>query len=75
MPERQIDYGSLVIAVGEYSPTRYIEFVRSNDSPDEVITIYYGSRVNLITRGIIRSPRLTEPTPFPAGGFVPDPHG
>jgi len=58
----------------EYSPTRYTEFVRNSDSPDEIVTIYYDSRANLIARGIIRSPRLTEPAPFPAGaGFVPDP--
>ena len=60
----------------EYSPTRHTEFVRNSDSPDEIITIYYDSRANLIARGIIPSPRLAEPTPFPAGaGFVPDPRG
>jgi len=60
----------------EYSPTRYVEFVRNSDSPDEVITIYYDSRANLITRGIIPSSRLADPRPFPASaGFVPDPRG
>lgn len=60
----------------EHSPTRYTEFVRNSDTPDEVIAIYYDSRANLIARGIIPSPRLAEPTPFPAGaGFVPDPRG
>ena len=60
----------------EYSPTRYTEFARRSDSPDEVVTIYYDSRINLIARGIIPSPRLAEPSPFPAGGgFVPDPRG
>ena len=58
----------------EYSPTRYVDFVRLSDSPDEVITIYYDSRPNLIARGIIPTPRLAEPRPFPASfGFVPDP--
>lgn len=58
----------------EYSPTRYTEFVRNSDTPDEIISIYYDSRSNLIARGIIPSPRLAEPSPFPAGaGFVPDP--
>lgn len=58
----------------EYSPTRYTEFVRNSDSPDEVITLYYDSRANLIARGIIPSYRPAEPTPFPASaGFVPDP--
>ena len=60
----------------EYSPTRYTEFVRNSDTPDEIITIYYDSRANLVARGIIPSPRVAEPTPFPAGaGFVPDPRG
>ena len=60
----------------EYSPTRHTEFQRSSDSPDEIITIYYDSRANLVARGIIPSPRLAEPTPFPANaGFVPDPRG
>jgi len=60
----------------EYSPTRYVDFVRQSDSPDEVITIYYDSRANLVARGIIPSPRLAEPRPFPAGvDFVPDPRG
>jgi hypothetical protein len=60
----------------EYSPTRHTEFVRNSDSPDEIITIYYDSRANLVARGIIPLPRLAEPMPFPGGaGFVPDPRG
>jgi hypothetical protein len=60
----------------EYSPTRYTEFVRSSDTPDEIVTIYYDSRANLLARGIIPSPRFAEPAPFPASaGFVPDPRG
>ena len=60
----------------EHSPTRYTEFARNSDTPDEVITIYYDSRANLIARGVIPAPRRAEPTPFPASaGFVPDPFG
>lgn len=60
----------------EHSPTRYTEFERNGDTPDEIITIYYDSRANLVARGIIPAPRLAEPRPFPAGvGFVPDPQG
>ena len=60
----------------EYAPTRYTDFTRNCDTPDEVITLYYDSRPNLIARGIIPSPRLAEPKAFPAGfGFVPDPRG
>ena len=60
----------------EHSPTRYTEFARNSDTPDEVITIYYDSRANLIARGVIPTQRRIEPTPFPASsGFVPDPFG
>ena len=60
----------------EHSPTRYTEFARNADVPDEVVTIYYDSRPSLVARGIIPSPRASEPLPFPAGaGFVPDPRG
>jgi len=60
----------------EHSPTRYTEFVRQSDTPDEIVTIYYDSRASLIARGIIRSPRLAAPSPFPGdSGFVPDPRG
>ena len=58
----------------EHAPTRNTEFARASDTPDEVITIYYDSRANLLARGIIRAPKLAEPRPFP-GGFVPDPQG
>lgn len=51
------------------------EFRRQSTQPDEVITIYYDSRANLIARGIIPgAPRYGHPNPFP-GGFVPDPKG
>jgi len=60
----------------EHAPTRYTEFTRNADVPDEVVTIYYDSRASLVARGIIPSPRAPEPLPFPAGaGFVPDPRG
>jgi len=60
----------------EHSPTRYTEFVRASDTPDEIVTIYYDSRANLVARGIIPPPRLAEPSPFPGNsGFVPDPRG
>ena len=60
----------------EHSPTRYTEFMRESDTPDEIVTIYYDSRANLVARGIIPVPRIAEPTPFPgSSGFVPDPRG
>ena len=51
------------------------EFRRQSTQPNEVITIFYDSRANLIARGIISgAPRYGHPNPFP-GGFVPDPKG
>ena len=58
----------------EHSPTSWTQFVRASNHPEEVISIHYDSRANLIARGIIQVPRAAEPTPFPGGfGFVPDP--
>lgn len=55
----------------ERDPARYVEFERAAPLPDEVIAIYYDSRVNLVAAGVIpSSPR--HPRPFPAR-FVPDP--
>lgn len=62
----------------ESAPTRSTAFARASDHPDEVLTIYYDSRPNLVARGVIRAPQLTEPQRFPSpfpGGFVPDPRG
>jgi len=53
------------------SQVRYGEFERASDRPDEVVTIYYDSRTNLIARGVIPGPR-PGPQPFP-NGFVADP--
>lgn len=58
----------------ETSQARTVNFERATDLPEEVVTIYYDSRANLIARGIIPNigwPRR-EPQPFPAR-FVPDP--
>lgn len=55
----------------------YTEFERAQATPDEVITIYYDSRDNLVAQGVIPAPRmLPSPQPFPVQpqvGFVPDP--
>jgi hypothetical protein len=57
----------------EQSPTSYTQFERASSVPDEVITIHYDSRENLMAMGVIPVPRST-PNPFPAAvGFVPDP--
>ena len=57
----------------ETSHTRYVDFERASDAPDEVITIYYDSYRNLLAQGVIPERRaVREPSPFP-GQFVPDP--
>lgn len=58
----------------EWSPTRYTAFERLNDTPDEIVTVRYDSRANLVAQGVIPRPRWYGYTPnaFP-GQFVPDP--
>ena len=53
------------------SAVRYGQFERESAVPNEVVTIYYDSRANLIARGIIPGER-PGPDPFP-NGFVADP--
>ena len=58
----------------ESSQARTVNFERATSTPEEVVTIYYDSRANLIARGIIpgNTWQRREPQPFPAR-FVPDP--
>ena len=56
----------------ESSPARYAPFERATSTPEEVVTIYYDSRANLIARGVIRETPWREPHAFP-GAFVRDP--
>jgi hypothetical protein len=60
----------------EYAPTRYTEFERAGSRPNEVVSLRYDSRPNLVRLGVIPAPRphLPAPSPFP-GRFVPDPNG
>ena len=68
--------GFVLFGLTPFPPTRYTAFMRNSDTPDEVISLYYDSRANLVARGIIASPRSAEPRPFPASdGFAPDPRG
>lgn len=58
------------------SAATQVEFERASDQPDEVITIYYDSRSNLVAQGVIPKKRWfaqRRPDPFPQAGFVPDP--
>jgi hypothetical protein len=58
----------------ETSHARYTGFERASDRPDQLVTIYYDSRANLVARGVIPRPTPRDPNPFP-GRFVPDPWG
>jgi hypothetical protein len=58
----------------EHAPVRHAQFERASPVPDEVVTIFYDSRANLVARGILPAPLppiARAPHPFP--GFVPDP--
>lgn len=60
----------------ETSRVSETEFERAGFAPDEIITIHYNSRENLIAAGVFAAwtpPRPHPPNPFPSGGFVPDP--
>jgi hypothetical protein len=61
----------------ETSRVTYTDFERARNVPDEVITIRYDSRENLLAMGVIPRPVLPPagPRPFPGSelGFVPDP--
>jgi hypothetical protein len=59
----------------ESSPAQYVDFQRATTTPDETIVIYYDSRKNLLSQGVLlERPHLSyrRPQPFP-NGFVPDP--
>jgi hypothetical protein len=58
----------------ETSVVQYTNFERAGSRPDQVVTLYYDSRPNLIARGVIPRPVHGHPNPFP-GQFVPDPWG
>jgi hypothetical protein len=49
-----------------------VQFERASQTPDEIITIYYDSQRNLISRGVIPPSPPLAVNPFP-NQFVPDP--
>ena len=64
----------------ETSVVQHTTFTRLQDRPNEVISIRYDSRENLIASGVIREsvPRLPQPRAFPqsdapSSSYVPDP--
>jgi hypothetical protein len=57
------------------SQAQYVDFRRASTRPDEVISIFYDSRRNLVAQGVIPRKRWLadrQPDPFP-NGFTPDP--
>ncbi len=56
----------------EASHITYTDFERASEYPAEVIAIHYNTYANLVALGVIRTPRIAQPSPFP-GQFVPDP--
>ncbi len=60
----------------EDSWVEHTAFERARNTPDEVITLHYDSRENLIAMGVIQPiARAPQPNPFPGAqpGYVPDP--
>jgi hypothetical protein len=67
----------------EQSETRYTDFQRASNTPEQVITIYYDTYSNLLAMGVPvyrdggnRYAGKPQPRPFPRDptlGFVPDP--
>jgi len=58
----------------EWSSATYTTFEREGSRPNEVVSVWYDSYRNLVSRGVIPTPRpiAKEPQPFP-NSFVPDP--
>lgn len=54
------------------SSIQVVKFERQSSTPDEIITIYYDSQRNLISRGVIPYSPPIAVNPFP-NQFVPDP--
>jgi hypothetical protein len=68
-PEKKLGTGH---GRSEVSHVTHTDFERATATPAEVIAIYYDSYQNLVAQGVIRTPLLALPAPFPQQ-FVPDP--
>ena len=53
------------------------QFERASSTPDEIVSVQYDRYENLVAAGIIGSPPIVRPRPFPGSrdtyGYVPDP--
>ena len=58
----------------ETSYAQFTRFERAQPNPDQVLSIRYDSRANLVAMGVITPAPAWRPEPFPGAlGFVPDP--
>jgi hypothetical protein len=57
----------------ESSLVQLTRFERAQPNPDQVLTVRYDSRANLMAMGVIEAPGRPRPEPFPGMAFVPDP--
>ena len=56
----------------EDSVVHTVDFQRTSDTPDEVVTIYYDTRARLVAQGILPAAPVHAPQAFP-GHYAPDP--
>ena len=76
---RQVDKLGTGHGQRERSQVTHTSFERAQAQPDELVTLYYDSRENLVAAGVIPAPRPgpgPTPLPFPDSppvGFVADP--
>lgn len=76
--EARADKASAPLGTGfgqrERDQVRTVDFQRASSEPDEVITLYYDTRANLVARGVLPPMNVSShrPQPFPSH-FVPDP--
>ncbi|RYZ12589.1 MAG: hypothetical protein EOO24_02800 [Comamonadaceae bacterium] len=63
----------------ELSVVTHTRFERAGSTPQQVVSVRYDSRANLVRQGVIREPwdaGISQPRPFPGTsrpGYVPDP--
>ena len=55
----------------EYAPTQHVAFERAQSTPDELITIHYDSRDNLIAMGAIPQPECAHGIAHPSRSRAP----
>jgi hypothetical protein len=75
-PRRQAERLGTGHGRSESSQVSFTDFERARPQPDQIVTIHYDSRANLLALGVIppAPAERPQPNPFPGSlGFVPDP--